>query len=141
MLNLKYTLLEKSETHSLYLFSQLPLTCILLNAVYLDMFASIDLDKSFPTPVEFGRPLAFAYRRRYIYILGMERYQNFYRYRYRYLKITQYRYRYSIGEYADITTDTDFLLLSKKFADTDTDTERSIPIPIPIQYRKICRYL
>src|ERR1044072_2031639 len=56
-----------------------------------------------------------------MYLLGMERYQNFYRYRY--LKITQYRY--SIGKYADTTTDTDTdtLLLFKKFADTDTDTE------------------
>src|ERR1044072_5352841 len=42
MLNLTYTLLVKSGTHSLHLFSQLPLTCILSNAVYLDMSASID---------------------------------------------------------------------------------------------------
>src|ERR1700755_3026573 len=34
MLTLTCTLLVKSGTHSLYLFSQLPLTCALLNAVY-----------------------------------------------------------------------------------------------------------
>src|ERR1700755_2378148 len=42
MLNLTYTLLIKSGTHSLHLLSQLPLTCILSNAVYLNMSASID---------------------------------------------------------------------------------------------------
>src|ERR1700755_10918 len=72
ILSLTYTLLVKSGTHSLHLFSQLPLTCILSNAVCLDTSATIDHDnRSFPTPVEFGRPLAFAHRRRhrkYIYI-------------------------------------------------------------------------
>src|ERR1044072_3274898 len=65
MLSLTYTLLVKSGTHSLYLFSQLPLTCILSNALHLDTSATIDQDRSFPIPVEFGRPLAFDHRRRY----------------------------------------------------------------------------
>src|ERR1700755_2769148 len=88
----------------------------------------------------------------HIYILGMERYQNFYRYRYRYryLKITQcryrYRYRYSIGKYADTITDTDnstdTLFLSKKFADTDTemvDTDTRYRYSIG-KYADTCRY-
>src|ERR1700755_2995517 len=66
MLNLTYTLLVKSGTHSLYLFSQLPLTCILSSAVYLDMLASFDQDGIFPALMEFGRPPVFAHLWRYI---------------------------------------------------------------------------
>src|ERR1044072_2851347 len=44
MLTHTCTLLVKSGTHSLYLSSQLPLTCTLLNAVYRVTLAISDLD-------------------------------------------------------------------------------------------------